>query len=133
LFLIIHKLLKCIKKSALWGAKTKTTLHKKAVYREKVLGRVANENKPLTIVCRFVITNLILLQMEKNILQIFGDNVRKYRLKMQLSQEDFAELANVHRTYVGMIERAEKNITLLNMQKFAKALQVTIPDLLQDE
>jgi len=39
----------------------------------------------------------------------------------------------VHRTYVGMIERAEKNITLLNMQKFAKALQVTIADLLQDE
>ncbi len=71
--------------------------------------------------------------MEKNILQIFGDNVRKYRLKMQLSQEDFAELANVHRTYVGMIERAEKNITLLNMQKFAKALQITIPDLLKDE
>ena len=87
----------------------------------------------LIILCRFIVSRNVSLRMEKSILQIFGDNVRKYRHKMQLSQEDFAELADVHRTYVGMIERAEKNITLLNMQKFAKALHVTISDLLQDE
>lgn len=84
----------------------------------------------LIILCRFIVSRNVSLRMEKSILQIFGDNVRKYRHKMQLSQEDFAELADVHRTYVGMIERAEKNITLLNMQKFAKALHVTISDLL---
>ena len=51
----------------------------------------------------------------KNILEIFGHNVQKYRRAKQLSQEKLAEFACVHRTYIGMIERAEKNITLRNM------------------
>jgi transcriptional regulator with XRE-family HTH domain len=66
----------------------------------------------------------------KNILEIFGRNVQKYRKGRQVSQEKLAELAGVHRTYVGMIERAEKNITLRNMEKIAKALNVEIKDLL---
>jgi len=72
-------------------------------------------------------------KMKKSILKIFGDNVRKERLKRNLSQEDLADLANVHRTYIGMIERAEKNITLLNIEKLAKALNLNIPDLLNNE
>ena len=67
----------------------------------------------------------------KNILEIFGGNVQKYRKKKQVSQEKLAELADVHRTYVGMIERAEKNITLRNMEKIANALGVGIKDLLE--
>lgn len=67
----------------------------------------------------------------KNILALFGDNVRKYRKEQQLSQEKLADLANVHRTYIGMIERAEKNVTLLNMEKIAKALNITITKLLE--
>ncbi|MDR1584069.1 MAG: helix-turn-helix domain-containing protein [Prevotellaceae bacterium] len=67
----------------------------------------------------------------KSILEIFGENVQKYRKEKQISQEKLAELAGVHRTYVGMIERAEKNITLRNMEKFAKALNVEIKDLLE--
>ena len=66
----------------------------------------------------------------ENILEIFGENVQKYRKEKQISQEKLAELACVHRTYVGMIERAEKNITLRNMEKIAKALGVGITDLL---
>ena len=66
----------------------------------------------------------------KNILEIFGENVQKYRKQKQISQEKLAEIAGVHRTYVGMIERAEKNITLRNMEKIAKALKVEIADLL---
>ncbi|MDR2407769.1 MAG: helix-turn-helix transcriptional regulator [Bacteroidales bacterium] len=66
----------------------------------------------------------------KDILEIFGGNVQKYRKEKQISQEKLAELAGVHRTYVGMIERAEKNITLRNMGKIAKALGVDIADLL---
>lgn len=65
-----------------------------------------------------------------SILKIFGDNVQRYRKNLQLSQEKLAELADVHRTYIGMIERAEKNITLCNMEKIAKALGVDIKDLL---
>ncbi|MDR0507090.1 MAG: helix-turn-helix transcriptional regulator [Dysgonamonadaceae bacterium] len=67
----------------------------------------------------------------KNILEIFGGNVQKYRKEKQISQEKLAEIAGVHRTYVGMIERAEKNITLRNMEKIAKALKVEIKDLLE--
>ena len=68
--------------------------------------------------------------MDSSLLRKFGENVRSHRLAMALSQESFAELAGVHRTYVGMIERGEKNITLLNIQKFADALGVKIESLL---
>ncbi|MGM9747788.1 MAG: helix-turn-helix domain-containing protein [Candidatus Cryptobacteroides sp.] len=68
---------------------------------------------------------------KESILLLFGSNVQKYRKAQKLSQEKLAELAGVHRTYIGMIERAEKNITLCNMEKIAKALQVKIQDLLQ--
>jgi transcriptional regulator with XRE-family HTH domain len=67
----------------------------------------------------------------ENILKIFGRNVQKYRKERKISQEKLAEIAGVHRTYVGMIERAEKNITLRNMEKIAKALSVKIKDLLE--
>ena len=59
----------------------------------------------------------------------FGLKVKKLREQKGLSQEKLAELANVHRTYIGMIERAERNITLLNIQKIAKALGVKISSL----
>ena len=67
----------------------------------------------------------------ENILEIFGRNVQKYRKGKEISQEKLAEIAGVHRTYVGMIERAEKNITLRNMEKIANALNVKIKDLLE--
>ena len=48
-----------------------------------------------------------------------------------LSQESLADIANVHRTYIGMVERAEKNITLVNIQKLAKALKIDIKELFE--
>jgi len=68
--------------------------------------------------------------MKKDILVKFGNKVREERLKQGLSQEAFAEKAGVHRTYIGMIERAEKNITLTNIEKIALALNLTPKDLL---
>lgn len=65
------------------------------------------------------------------VIVIFGENVRKYRKKLNISQEELADKANLHRTYIGMIERAEKNITILNMEKIANALGVKIEDLLK--
>lgn len=65
------------------------------------------------------------------ILLRFGINVQEQRRSRQLSQEQLAELAGVHRTYIGMIERAEKNITLLNMERIANALHVPVTDLLK--
>ena len=72
--------------------------------------------------------------MEKEpILLMFGKNVQKIRKIRHLSQEQLAELTGVHRTYIGMIERAEKNITLCNIERIAKGLNVPIIDLLSDK
>lgn len=68
---------------------------------------------------------------EHDILNLFGENVRKYRRKLYISQEELAHRAELHRTYIGMIERAEKNITLINIEKIANALEVKIEDLLK--
>ena len=68
-----------------------------------------------------------------NILNIFGENVRKYRSILNISQEELANRADLHRTYIGMIERAEKNITLINIEKIANALNVNIKELLNEQ
>lgn len=67
--------------------------------------------------------------MNRQILQKFGRRVREEREKRDISQERLGQLAGVHRTYIGMIERAEKNITLTNMQKIARALGMRVNDL----
>ena len=70
--------------------------------------------------------------MKREILIKFGNKVRKERAKLGLSQEELATKAGVHRTYIGMIERAEKNITLANIKKIASALSIKISDLTLD-
>jgi transcriptional regulator with XRE-family HTH domain len=72
-------------------------------------------------------------QVKSAILVKFGQRVRQERTKRKLSQEQLAELAGVHRTYIGMIERAEKNITLENIEKLAKALKLTPEELLRSD
>jgi len=59
-----------------------------------------------------------------NILKTIGANIKAYRTKQGLSQEELAELAGVHRTYMGAVERAEKNISALSLAKIAKALKI---------
>ncbi|MDB4135029.1 helix-turn-helix transcriptional regulator [Flavobacteriaceae bacterium] len=66
-----------------------------------------------------------------NILVRFGNTVRDIRKEKGLSQEKLAHKANLHRTYIGMIERAEKNISLLNIEKISKALEVNVKILLR--
>lgn len=73
---------------------------------------------------------IILNMAKKRILLLFGDKVRELRKEKGLSQEELSFKADLHRTYIGMIERAEKNITLINIEKIAKALNVEIKDLL---
>uniref|UniRef100_UPI004027C4A8 helix-turn-helix domain-containing protein n=1 Tax=Candidatus Cryptobacteroides bacterium TaxID=3085639 RepID=UPI004027C4A8 len=68
--------------------------------------------------------------MEKEaVLIAFGRKILALRKERNLSQEQLADMAGVHRTYIGMIERAEKNITLCNIERIAKALEVNIKDL----
>jgi transcriptional regulator with XRE-family HTH domain len=65
-----------------------------------------------------------------DIVKKFGEKVRKFREDKGLSQEELAFRAGLHRTYIGMIERGEKNITLRNIEKVANALEVKVEDLL---
>jgi transcriptional regulator with XRE-family HTH domain len=61
----------------------------------------------------------------------FGDAVREARKESGLSQEELADKAGLHRTYIGMIERAEKNITLTNVEKIATALNRKVSQLIK--
>lgn len=64
-------------------------------------------------------------------LQNLGKRIRSMRSERSISQEELAELAGVHRTYVGMIERGEKNVTVLSAAKIATALGVSVSDLFE--
>lgn len=67
--------------------------------------------------------------MKSDLLIRFGKRVKELRKEQNMSQEDLADSAGLHRTYIGMIERAEKNITLTNIEKIAKGLKTTIHNL----
>jgi transcriptional regulator with XRE-family HTH domain len=68
-----------------------------------------------------------------NIIQIVAKNIKKYRLLKDLTQEQLAELSGLHRTYVGSVERAERNLSLENLERIAKALGVSPRDLLDKD
>ncbi len=67
---------------------------------------------------------------KEQILINFGLRIKSLRLEKGISQEELAHRANLHRTYIGMIERAEKNITLINIEKIANGLGVSINNLM---
>lgn len=69
------------------------------------------------------------MHTKTDILIKFGERVRDLRKERGLSQEQLAFKADLHRTYIGMIERAEKNITLVNIEKIANALEISINEL----
>lgn len=73
------------------------------------------------------------MDKQSKILVDFGRVVQSKRKELRLSQEKLAELAGLHRTYIGMIERAEKNITLINIEKIAKALNTPIKELFHND
>ena len=67
-----------------------------------------------------------------NIIERIGLNIIKIREKRGLSQEKLAALAGLHRTYIGQVERGEKNIGLKNLEKIANALEVPARRLVED-
>jgi transcriptional regulator with XRE-family HTH domain len=69
--------------------------------------------------------------MKNPILLKLGANIRECRMQRQISQERLAELASLHRTYVGGIERGERNVSLLNIVRIARALDVAPERLLR--
>ena len=60
----------------------------------------------------------------KKPLAAFGQNVRGERLRLRISQEELAHRADLDRSYIGQVERGETNISLLNLLRIAKALEV---------
>lgn len=69
--------------------------------------------------------------MKKEILILFGNRIRELRILNKWSQEDLAEQTGFHRTYIGMIERAERNPSLVNIEVFAESFKITISELLK--
>jgi len=68
-----------------------------------------------------------------NILQVFGTNLRKYREELGVSQEKFAEMCGLHRTYISDVERFQRSIALVNVQKIADALGIDTYKLFIDD
>ena len=62
---------------------------------------------------------------------VFGKRLRELRLERNLSQEKLAELAELHRNYVGGIERGERNVSLLNIVKLAHGLKTRVAKLME--
>lgn len=74
-----------------------------------------------------------MIPQNNNARRLFATNLRRCRLKKKLSQEQLANLSGLHRTYVGSVERGERNISIDNMERLALALGCSINDLLEED
>jgi len=88
----------------------------------------------LLIVCRLKVIQRVKFSpvMAENNRELLGNKIREWRIGRQLSQEKLAALAGLHRTYVGAVERGERNISLDNIVALARALDVLPSELLED-
>lgn len=68
--------------------------------------------------------------MTSELRKILADNIRGLRRKRGLSQEELADACGLHRTYVGSVERSERNVTLGTLEVLASAFEITVPQLL---
>ena len=66
----------------------------------------------------------------QSLIGTLAENIRRLRRDRNLSQEELADICGLHRTYVGSVERGERNVTLSSLELLAKALRVSVVDLL---
>ena len=83
----------------------------------------------ILIVCCFIVYKKYHVAMKNEILVQFGKRIRQLRLERKLSQEHLAEITGFHRTYIGMIERGERNPSLINIKRFADVFGLDIQGL----
>ena len=69
--------------------------------------------------------------MSENILITFGNRIKELRKAKKMTQQQFADLSDLHKNYIGMIERGERNPSLINIQNIATAFEMTISDLMK--
>jgi len=65
-------------------------------------------------------------------LRHLGDRIRELRQARDLTQEELGEKCGLHRTFIGSVERGERNVSLLNLRQMAKSLRTSLADLLAD-
>ena len=70
--------------------------------------------------------------MQKDLLFTFGQTVRKLRLSKDISQDKFADMCNLHRTYISDVELGKRNVSLENIGKMAIALDMHVSELFQE-
>jgi len=70
--------------------------------------------------------------MQVQVQALFGQRVRELRLKLGMSQESLGDACGLHRTYVGSVERGERNVSLENIVRLARTLHTTPSNLLKD-
>jgi transcriptional regulator with XRE-family HTH domain len=78
----------------------------------------------------FLYSSLHFCYVKKDILKKFGDRVRELRLQNNWTQEDLSDQTGFHRTYIGMVERGERNLSLKNIETFAKTFGMSLSELL---
>jgi DNA-binding XRE family transcriptional regulator len=90
----------------------------------------------LLLVCRLLVIfpdSLFGLRLPaKDLNKVVGRNVRRLRSELKLSQDEFADRAGLHRTYIGAVERGERNITLNTLAQLALALKVPAGSLMEE-
>lgn len=69
----------------------------------------------------------------KSLIRTLAENIRRRRHERSLSQEELADICGLHRTYVGSVERGERNVTISSLELLARALGVSAADLLTPE
>lgn len=67
----------------------------------------------------------------KNILNKFGNRIKELRIEKDLTQEQFAELSGLHKNYIGMVERGERNPSLKNIEVIALAFNISISEMMK--
>lgn len=70
--------------------------------------------------------------MPKDLREILATNLKSFRTRTKLSQDEFAHKCGVHRTYIGSIERGERNVTLATLELLAEAMRVEVITLLKE-